>query len=106
MLSEETQRLLGKVLIAFADGEREAERLRVELANEEIRATEHEYVGLVGGPHVSFQRINRNGDNLLTPDEIIGFLAENGITDVTKDEALYVVNFFDCDRDSKLTYDE
>jgi hypothetical protein len=55
---------------------------------------------------VAFQRLDINRDEFVCAAEIIQFLQENRVYDATLDEAKYVVNYFDTDEDSRLSYKE
>jgi Ca2+-binding EF-hand superfamily protein len=62
--------------------------------------------GLFGGPYTAFQRMDRDRDDFVTAEEIVGFLRDNQIYDVQIGEAKWLVEYFDCDEDAKLNYAE
>jgi Ca2+-binding EF-hand superfamily protein len=102
MLTEETQRLLRNVLLELARGELKCEELRQRFAQ-----FDQDQGPLIGGPYVAFQRLDRSPrDEFITPEEIIQFLRDNRVYDVTFEEAKYLVEYFDTDDDFALCYKE
>ena len=55
-------------------------------------------------PYSLFQRIDRGEDSFVTSVEILNFLRDNGIHNVTEADCYYVVKFFDSDVDGRLNY--
>lgn len=105
MLTDETQRLLKNLLIELGKGEQATEAIRQRLASIDDSTSKAE-CGSCGGPYTAFQRIDRNRDDFITAEEIVQFLKENRHFDVGIEEVRYIVDFFDCDEDRKLSYSE
>lgn len=59
-----------------------------------------------GGPYVAFQRIDRDRNDFITADELIQFLGDNRIYDVSVEEGRHLVAYFDSDDDGRLSYSE
>ncbi len=55
---------------------------------------------------MAFQRLDRDRDSYVTAEEIVTFLNDNRIYDVSVVEARYLVDYFDIDEDHKLSYKE
>jgi Ca2+-binding EF-hand superfamily protein len=62
--------------------------------------------GLFGGPYTAFQRIDRDRDDFITADELLAFLKDNRMFDVSLNEASYIIEYFDCNSLGKLNYTE
>ena len=61
----------------------------------------------MGGPYIAFQRLDKNPRNeFISPEEILEFLRDNRVYDVTYEEAKYIVDYFDTDDDHALCYKE
>ncbi len=94
MLSEETQNLLARILLALAEGERGVEEARKEICTEDnydIQAI--------------FRTLDNNGDNHITPKDIQNYLASHGL-EVNLIEVKFFLLFYDQDHDLTLTYGE
>lgn len=55
-------------------------------------------------PYSLFQRIDRGEDSFVTSVEILNFLRDNGIHNITEADCYYLVKFFDSDEDGRLSY--
>lgn len=55
-------------------------------------------------PYSIFQRIDRGEDSFITSVEILNFLRDNGIHNITEADCYYLVKFFDSDVDGRLNY--
>jgi hypothetical protein len=55
-------------------------------------------------PYALFSRIDRNGDGFVTPMELLHFLRDNNVHEMTEADCYYVVKFFDSDEDGRLNY--
>ena len=89
-------------MLEMARGEMRCEELRQRFAQfDQDKGT------LVGGPYVAFQRLDRNPrDEFVSAEEIMDFLKENRVYDVTYEEARYLIDYFDTDDDHFLCYKE
>ena len=94
MLSGETQNLLVRILIALAEGEREVENYRKELASEASYDCE-----------AIFRTLDNNGDNHITPKDVEKYLLDHGL-EVNLVEVKFFLFFYDQDHDLTLTYGE
>ena len=57
-------------------------------------------------PYAAFKRIDRDDTGYITSKKISQYLKENGYREITKDDAIYMIRYFDQDNDHKLTYHE
>lgn len=55
-------------------------------------------------PYALFTRIDRNADGFITPMELLHFLRDNDVHEMTEADCYYVVKFFDSDEDGRLNY--
>jgi Ca2+-binding EF-hand superfamily protein len=55
-------------------------------------------------PYTLFQRLDRNEDSFVTSVDILNFLRDNGIHNITEADCYYLVKFFDSDEDGRLNY--
>lgn len=95
MLGLEAQRRLKNFLIAVSQGEKEIEVARKYLANLP------DFV-----PKTAFERLDRSNDLCITEVEIIEFLRENGIFDITENEVFHLVSYFDFNGNKTLSQEE
>jgi len=95
MLGYESERRLKNILIALGDAERELEAARQRLCNI------HDFA-----PLSLFERVDRDGNGVLSSGEIIDFLRSNQVFHVSDSEAYSLVQFFDNDGNGKLSYQE
>ena len=95
MLGLEAQRRLRNFFQGVANGERDLEAARTRLCSIPDFA-----------PRAAFSRIDRDASGLVTAGEICNFLRDNGIFHVSESEAYNLVNFFDSDGNSRLSFDE
>lgn len=95
MLGYETERRLKNYLVAIADGESILERARQRLC--EIRDF---------SPESAFQRLDRDGNLILSSFELVNYLRDNRSYTATEAECLRLVKFFDSDEDGRLTLNE
>ena len=92
-LSLQTQKKLKKLLYFIAKQEQQNELQRQFLAsNENVE------------PYSLFQRIDRNEDSFVTSVDLLNFLRDNGVHNITEADCYYVVKFFDSDTDGRLSY--
>ena len=68
MLSEETQNILARILLALAEGERNVEDVRKEIANEDNYDIQ-----------TIFKVLDSNGDNFITPKDLQNYLINHGL---------------------------
>ena len=94
MLSEDTQNLLGRILLALAEGERNVEEARKEVSSEDFYDIQ-----------VIFRELDANGDNLITPKDLQKYLLSHGL-EVNFIELKLLILFYDQDHDFALTYGE
>ena len=94
MLSEDTQNLLARILLAIAEGERKIEDLRKELSSQDF----YDLTAI-------FKTLDNNGDYRVTPKDIQTYLIEHGL-DVNFKEIKMFLLFYDQDHDYVLSYGE
>ena len=94
MLSQDTQNLLSRILVAIAEGERKIEDARKELCNQDFYDLQH-----------IFKILDNNGDNRITPKDIQTYLISHGL-DVNFKEIKMILLFYDQDHDFILSYGE
>ena len=94
MLSEDFQNLLARILFALAEGERNVEEARKEIANEDDYDIQK-----------IFRVLDNNGDNFITPKDLQKYLFEHGL-EVNFKEIKLLILFYDQDHDFALTYGE
>jgi Ca2+-binding EF-hand superfamily protein len=94
-LSYDTKQKLKDLLVCFAEEEVRIERLRQVLAS--IPDFE---------PYSAFKRLDRLNTGELTCQQIAKYLKENGYREITKEDCIYMVRYFDQDDDLKLSYHE
>ena len=93
LMSAKTKRLLKKLLLKIARQE-----LDIELKRQYLASNEHME------PYSMFMRIDRNEDGFILPMEILNFLRDNSVHDMTEADCYYLVKFFDSDEDGRLHY--
>jgi Ca2+-binding EF-hand superfamily protein len=93
LLSAKTKKLLKKVLLKIAKCE-----LDIELKRQYLASNDHME------PYSMFQRVDRNEDGFIMPMEILNFLRDNNVHDMTEADCYYLVKFFDSDEDGRLHY--
>ena len=94
MLSEDTQNLLGRILLALAEGERNVEEARKEISDEDSYDIQ-----------AIFKVLDGNGDNYITAKDIQKYLIAHGL-EVNFIEIKLLILFYDQDHDFALTYGE
>ena len=94
MLSEDTQNLLGRILLALAEGERNVEEARKEISDEDSYDIQ-----------AIFKVLDENGDNFITAKDIQKYLIAHGL-EVNFIEIKLLILFYDQDHDFALTYGE
>jgi Ca2+-binding EF-hand superfamily protein len=57
-------------------------------------------------PYAAFQRIDREGQGYLNSKKICKYLKENGYRELTKEDVMFAVRYFDQDGDMRLTFHE
>jgi Ca2+-binding EF-hand superfamily protein len=57
-------------------------------------------------PKTAFERLDRNNDLCITEVEIIDFLHDNGIFDITENEVFHLVSYFDFNGNKTLSQEE
>ena len=93
-LSEDTKNLLGRILLALAEGEKKVENARKELASEDnydIQAI--------------FRALDNNKDHRITPKDIQKYLVDHQL-EVNLIEVKLLILFYDQDHSFTLTYGE
>ena len=93
LLSEKTKKLLKKLLLKIAKNE-----LELELKRQYLASNEHME------PYALFTRIDRNADGFISPMELLHFLRDNNVHDMTEADCYYMVKFFDADEDGRLHF--
>lgn len=93
MLSAKTKKLLKKLLLKIAKLELDIELKRQYLSSNEQME-----------PYSLFQRIDRSEDGFIVPMELLNFLRDNNVHDMTEADCYYLVKFFDSDEDGRLHY--
>ena len=68
MLSEDTQNILARILLALAEGERKVEEARKEIAMEDTYDIQ-----------TIFKILDNNGDNYITPKDLQDYLYSHGL---------------------------
>ena len=94
MLSEDTQNILARILLALAEGERNVEDARKEIAIEDNYDIQ-----------TIFKVLDNNGDNFITPKDIQNYLINHGL-EVNFKEVKLLILFYDQDHDFALTFGE
>ena len=94
MLSEDTQNILARILFALAEGERNVEDARKEIANEDNYDIQ-----------TIFKVLDNNGDNFITPKDLQNYLLNHGL-EVNFKEVKLLILFYDQDHDFALTFGE
>ena len=94
MLSEETQNILARILLALAEGERNVEDARKEIANEDFYDIQ-----------TIFRVLDNNGDNFITPKDLQNYLINHGL-EVNFKEVKLLILFYDQDHDFALKFGE
>ena len=94
MLSEDTQNILARILLALAEGERKVEEARKEIA------IENNY-----DIQTIFKVLDNNGDNYITPNDLQNYLYNHGL-EVNSKEVKLLILFYDQDHDFALTFGE
>ena len=91
---EDSQNLLARILLALAQGERNVEDARKEIANEDSYDIQ-----------AIFRTLDNNGDNHITPKDLQKYLLSKGL-EVNFVEIKLLILFYDQDHDFSLTYGE
>ena len=94
MLSEDTQNLIARILLALAEGERNVEDARKEIANEDNYDIQ-----------TIFKVLDSNDDNYITPKDLQNYLYTHGL-EVNFKEVKLLILFYDQDHDFALTFGE
>ena len=94
MLSEDTQNILARILLALAEGERKVEEARKEIAMEDTYDIQ-----------TIFKILDNNGDNYITPKDLQDYLYSHGL-EVNFNEVKLLILFYDQDHDFALTFGE
>lgn len=55
-------------------------------------------------PYAAFKRIDRNGSGFIGAKEICQFQRENGYREISPEDLIFTINYFDLDDDGKLNY--
>lgn len=55
-------------------------------------------------PYAAFKRIDRNGNSYIGTKEICQFERENGYREVSPEDFIFMVTYFDLDGDGKLNF--
>lgn len=92
MIGYETERRLKNFLVAIGEGEQVLERSRQRLC--EIRDF---------SPDSAFQRIDRDGNIYISSFELLTYLRDNNVFNVSETECFRLVKFFDSDEDGRLS---
>lgn len=92
MIGYETERRLKNFLVAIGEGEQVLERARQRLC--EIRDF---------SPESAFQRLDRDGNIYISSYELLAFLRDNNLYNVSEAECYRLVKFFDSDEDGRLS---
>jgi hypothetical protein len=93
LVSEKTKKLLKKLLLKIAKNE-----LDLELKRQYLASNEHME------PYALFTRIDRNIDGFISPMELLHFLRDNNVHNMTEADCYYIVKFFDADEDGRLHF--
>ena len=94
MLSRETLERTAHYFALIADKENEVDLQRQVLANLENFE-----------PYMAFRRIDRCNHGYLLSIDLVHFLKENGVL-ATESDCFFILNYYDHNKDSKLTYTE
>jgi len=94
MLSEDTQNILARILLALAEGERNVEEVRKEIAVEDNYDIQ-----------TIFKVLDGNGDNFITLKDLQNYLYNHGL-EVNFKEVKLLILFYDQDHDFALTFGE
>ena len=94
MLSEDTQNILARILLALAEGERNVEEARKEIAGEDNYDIQ-----------TIFKVLDGNGDNFITTKDLQNYLYNHGL-EVNFKEVKLLILFYDQDHDFALTFGE
>ena len=57
-------------------------------------------------PYAAFKRIDRNGTGFLDAKELCQFERENGYREISPEDFIFFVNYFDLDGDAKINMSE
>lgn len=93
MFGYDSKLKLKELLLFYADQELAIEKMRQILAA--IRDFE---------PYAAFKRIDRNNTGYIGTKEICQFERENGYREVSPEDFIFMVTYFDLDGDGKLNY--
>ena len=55
-------------------------------------------------PYTAFKRIDRNGSGFIGAEELCQFERENGYREISPEDFIFLINYFDLDNDNKLNY--
>ena len=94
MLSEDTQNILARILLALAEGERKVEEARKEIAMEDTYDIQ-----------TIFKILDNNGDNYITSKDLQDYLFSHGL-EVNFNEVKLLILFYDQNHDFALTFGE
>jgi len=92
-MSSSLKLFLKKLLLKISRLEQDIELKRQYLASNENME-----------PYQVFQRVDRNEDGFITPMELLNFIRDNSVHDMTEADCYYLVKFFDSDEDGRLHY--
>lgn len=95
MLGYESERRLCDLLVAISDCERSLEQARQRMCC--IRDFT---------PHAAFQRMNRSLTNFVNSFELLNFLRDNQVHNISEPELYQLVRFFDSDEDGLLSFQD
>ena len=95
MLRYETQSRLKQFLIAVTDGETSIELHR------QVLAEQHRFE-----PYAGFTRIDRTAKGYIGAVDLLSFVRDNGIHDITESECFNLIVFFDSKSAGRLDYNE
>lgn len=93
MFGYDSKLKLKELLLFIADQELAIEKMRQILAA--IRDFE---------PYAAFKRLDRNASGFIGTKELCQFERENGYREVSPEDFIFMVNYFDLDGDGKLNY--
>lgn len=93
MFGYDSKLKLKELLLFIADNELAIEKMRQILAS----ITDFE-------PYTAFRRIDRNGTGFIGVKELCHFERENGYREVSPEDFIFLVNYFDLDGDQRLNY--
>ena len=93
MFGYDSKLKLKELMLFIADQELAIEKMRQILSA--IRDFE---------PYAAFRRIDRAGSGYIGAKELCQFERENGYREVSPEDFIFFINYFDLDGDAKLNY--